>query len=177
MSTALVPPLSDDDHVRGAADAPLELVMYGDFQCPYCRAAQSVVRRVQDRLADRLRFGFRHLPITQKHPFAQAAAEASEAAAAQDRFWDYHDALYEGQERLRSDGALIEIAGELGLDGERVARELEEGRWRERVERDARSAVDSGARGTPTFYVNGSLHDDVYDAGTLVDALTAGAAR
>ena len=177
MSTALTPPLSDEDHVRGSADAPLELVMYGDFQCPYCRAAQSVVRRVEERLGDSVRFGFRHLPITQKHPYAQAAAEASEAAGAQGRFWDYHDALYENQERLRSEGALVDIAAEVGLDRGRVARELEEGRWRERVERDARSALESGARGTPTLYVNGSLHDDVYDAGTLVDALTAGAVR
>ena len=174
MSTQLTPPLLDDDHMLGPADAPLELVMYGDFQCPYCLAAQSVVRRVRDRLGDRLRFAFRHLPIVEKHPMALPAAEASEAAAAQGRFWEYHDALYESQPRL-SDAELTRIAGALGLDVERFSEELAGGAWRARVERDMESAVSSGARGTPTFFVNSRLHDDVYDAGSLVEALTAAA--
>ena len=173
MSAALSPPLGDGDHVLGPPDAPLELVMYGDFQCPYCLAAQSVVRRVRERLGDRLRYAFRHLPIRERHPMAEAAAEASEAAGAQGRFWEYHDALYANQARL-SDRELLAIASGLDLDSDRIERELAEGRWRERVERDLRSAIDSGARGTPTFFTGGRLHENVYDAGTLVDALTAG---
>jgi protein-disulfide isomerase len=167
----LIPPLEPLDHVRGNADAPLELVMFGDFQCPYCLAAQAVVRRVRERLGERLRFAFRHLPISERHPMAQAAAEASEAAAAQGRFWEYHDALYVAQPRL-SDRELLAIARALDLDADRLAQELADGTHRERVARDVRSAQDSGATGTPTFFVNGRRHDDVYDAGTLVAALS-----
>ncbi len=146
--------------------------MFGDFQCPYCLAAQSVVRRVRERLGDRLLFAFRHLPIPEKHPMAEAAAEASEAAAAQGGFWKYHDALYQSQSRL-SDEELLAIARRLELDSGRLAAELTERRWHDRVARDVRSALESGATGTPAFFVNGRLHEDVYDAGSLVAALDA----
>ena len=146
--------------------------MFGDFQCPFCLAAQSVIGRVRDRLGERLMFAFRHLPIREKHPMAEGAAEASEAAAAQGRFWEYHDALYERQPDL-SPALFAELAESLGLDLARFEGELREGRWRERVERDMRSAAASGARGTPTFFINGQLHDDAYDAGSLVAALTS----
>ena len=172
MSGQLTPPLEPDDHVQGRPDAPLELVMFSDFQCPYCRTAQDVVRDVRERLGDQLLFAFRHCPITDKHRFAQAAAEASEAAAAQGQFWQYHDALYVAQARL-SDQELLAIAERLGLDAERVAQELANGRWRERVARDVRSAIASGVPGTPTFFVNGRRHDDGYDADVLVAALEA----
>lgn len=171
-SPALTPPLEKGDHVLGSAGAPLELVMFGDFQCPYCLAAQGVVRRVRERLGERLLFGFRHLPIPSRHPVAEAAAEASESAAAQDRFWDYHDALYAAQPRL-SEAELLAVADSVGLDAGRVESDLRDGTWRSLVERDVRSAEASGARGTPAFYVNGHLHTDVYDAGSLVAALQA----
>jgi protein-disulfide isomerase len=170
----LIPPLEPLDHVRGdpaPPTPPRELTMFGDFQCPYCLAAQAVVRRVRERLGDELRFAFRHLPIAERHPIAQAAAEASEAAAAQGRFWECHDALYAAQPRL-SDRELLAIARALELDAERVERELADGTHRARVARDVESARRSGATGTPTFFVNGRRHDDVYDAGTLVAALT-----
>jgi NhaA family Na+:H+ antiporter len=175
VSDRLDPPLEPIDHVLGPEDAPLELVMFGDFQCPYCLAAQSVLRRVRHRLDGRLRYGFRHLPIAEKHPMARAAAEASEAAAAQGAFWAYHDALYLAQSRL-SDRELLVIAADLELDAERLERELGEGRWADRVERDLASARRGGAQGTPTFFVNGVRYDDVYDAGSLVAALEASAA-
>ena len=170
MPDRLSPPLGHDDHVAGPPDAPLELVMYGDFQCPYCAAAQPILRRVRERLDGRLRFAFRHLPLEDVHPDAGRAAEASEAAAARGRFWEFHDAAYAAQQRLSRE-ELLAIARTLGLDDAAMARELDEGRWRERVERDVRSAAASGVRGTPTFFVNGRRHDDVYDAGTLVAAL------
>ena len=173
MPGALSPPLDGSDHVRGPEGAPLELVMYGDFQCPYCLASQAVLRRVHDRLGDRLRFAFRHMPVVQRHPLAEIAAEASEAAAAQGRFWEYHDALFAAQQRL-SEEAFGAIAGELGLDAGRLQGEVDEGVWRERVQRDVRSAQASGVTGTPAFFVNGRLHEDVYDAGSLVAALEAG---
>jgi Na+:H+ antiporter, NhaA family len=172
VTERLDPPLEDIDHVLGADGAPLELVMFGDFQCPYCLAAQSVVRRVRDRLGDRLRYAFRHLPIPEKHPMAQASAEASEAAAAQGRFWEYHDGLYAAQSRL-SDAELLVIARDLGLDAGRLEREVAERRWAERVDRDLQSALRGGAQGTPTWFVNGTRYADVYDAGSLVAALTA----
>ena len=97
MPDPLDPPLGPDDHVRGRADAPYELVMYGDFECPYCAAVQSILARVQSRLGDDLRFAFRHLPLDSVHPHAQHAAEAAEAAAAQGAFWEMHDALFAGR--------------------------------------------------------------------------------
>ena len=172
MDATLTPPLDSNDHLRGDLELPLQLLMFGDFQCPFCLGAQSVLRRVRERLGDQLVFGFRHLPIPEKHPLAMLAAEASEAAAAQGRFWDYYDALYKAQPRL-AEGTMLEVAGEIGLDVERVAAELESGAHRERIERDLRSAEASGATGTPTFFVNGRRHFGAYDAGSLVEELEA----
>jgi len=165
----LSPPLEAVDHVRGEPGAPLELVMFGDFQCPFCLGAQSVLRRVRERLGDRLLFGFRHLPIPERHPLAPLAAEASEAAAAQDRFWDYHDALFAAQPRL-SPETIFAVAGDLGLDPERMRAEVDSGAHRDRVARDLASAEASGATGTPTFFVNGVRFFGAYDAGSLVEA-------
>jgi len=172
VDATLTPPLDSNDHLRGDLELPLQLLMFGDFQCPFCLGAQSVLRRVRERLGDQLVFGFRHLPIPEKHPLAMLAAEASEAAAAQGRFWDYYDALYKAQPRL-AEGTMLEVAGEIGLDVERVAAELESGAHRERIERDLRSAEASGATGTPTFFVNGRRHFGAYDAGSLVEELEA----
>jgi Na+:H+ antiporter, NhaA family len=166
----LSPPLDDLDHVRGEREASLELVMFGDFQCPFCLGAQSVLRRVRERLGDRLVFAFRHLPIPERHPLAPLAAEASEAAAAQGSFWKYHDALYVAQPRLSGE-LVFELGAELGLDVERMRAEVEAGLHRPRVERDLSSAEASGATGTPTFFVNGRRHWGAYDAGSLVEEL------
>ena len=167
-----IPELGPDDHVDGPADAPLELVMYGDFQCPYCAAAQSILRRVRERLDGRLRFAFRHMPLHDVHPDAQGAAEASEAAAAQDAFWPMHDRLYAARGRLSSED-LPGHAAALGLDAERVRRELTGGVHTARVARDAASAAAAGVTGTPAFFANGVLHDGAFDAGSLIAALGA----
>ena len=172
MDDLLSPPLEDLDHVRGERGAPLELVMFGDFQCPYCLGAQSILRRVRDRLGDRLVFGFRHLPIPERHPLAPLAAEASEAAAAQGKFWEFHDALYANQPRLSRE-TILGLAGEHGLDVERMEAEIDSGAHRDRIARDVASAEASGATGTPTFYVNGKRFFGAYDAGSLVEALEA----
>jgi protein-disulfide isomerase len=170
----LSPPLDDLDHLRGERGAPLELVMFGDFQCPFCLGAQSVLRRVRERLGERLLFGFRHLPIPERHPLAPLAAEASEAAAAQGRFWEYHDALFAIQPKLSRE-TMLEAAGELGLDVERMEAEIDAGAHRDRVARDLASAEASGATGTPTFFVNGERLYGAYDAGSLIEALEGGA--
>jgi NhaA family Na+:H+ antiporter len=165
-----VPPLNADDHVAGPADAPLELIMYGDFQCPYCTAAQRIVDRVRTRLDGRLRFVFRHLPLHEVHPDAQRAAEAAEAAAAQGRFWEMHDALYSNGGQFSLDD-LSAVAKRLGLDVERFRAELIDGTYTARVERDAEGARAAGIAATPAFIVNGSRHNESFDAGSLVEAL------
>lgn len=175
MDEPLSPPLEDIDHVRGERGAELELVMFGDFQCPFCLGAQSILRRVRDRLGDRLTFAFRHLPIPEKHPLAPLAAQASEAAGAQGRFWEYHDALFAAQPRLSRD-TMIAVARDLGLDAERLATEIDAGAYAERIDRDLASAMASGATGTPTFFANGLRHAGAYDATSLIEALEAGAA-
>jgi len=172
VAELLSPPLETIDHVRGEAGAPLELVMFGDFQCPFCLGAQKSLRRVRERLGEQLLFGFRHLPIPEKHPLAMEAAEASEAAAAQGSFWDYHDALYPAQPKLSRE-TMLEVGRELGLDAERIARELDSGVHRDRIARDLASAGRSGATGTPTFFVNGERLYGAYDASSLVEALEA----
>ena len=159
--------------MRGEAGAPLELVMFGDFQCPFCLGAQSVLRRVRERLGEQLLFGFRHMPIPERHPLAPMAAEASEAAAAQGRFWEYHDALFVAQPRL-SPETIFEVGEDLGLDVERMRAEVDSGVHHDRVARDLASAEASGATGTPTFFVNGVRFFGAYDAGSLVEALESG---
>ena len=166
----LSPPLGPGDHVDGPTDAPLELVMYGDFQCPFCTAAQPIVRRVRDRLAGRLRFAFRHFPLEETHPDARRAAEASEAAAAQEAFWPMHDALYANRGRLGLDD-VVGLARRLGLDADRVRAELADGTHAPRVERDVASGRASGVDGTPTFFINGRRHHGAFDAQSLIAAL------
>ena len=170
MADLLSPALGPDDHVDGPPNAPLELVMYGDFQCPYCSAAQGILRRVRDRLDGRLRFAFRHFPIPEIHPDAQRAAEASEAAAAQGAFWPMHDALYALGGRLGLDDVVV-AAGRAGVDGARVREDLARGVWAERVARDAASGEAAGVAGTPTFFVNGVRHRGAFDAQSLIAAL------
>jgi Na+:H+ antiporter, NhaA family len=172
VDATLTPPLENVDHIRGEIGRPLELVMFGDFQCPFCLGAQSVLRRVHERLGDRLVFAFRHLPIPERHPLAPLAAEAGEAAAAQGSFWEYHDALFAAQPKLSRE-TMLAVATDLGLDAERLAAEIDSGAHRERVERDLRSAAASGATGTPSFFVNGERHYGAYDASSLVEALEA----
>ena len=168
----LPPPLGPGDHVKGPPDAPYGLLMYGDFQCPFCNAAQPILARVRDRLPGRLRFAFRHFPLRDKHPDAERAAQASEAAAAQGAFWPMHDALYGARGELGL-ATILRLAGGLGLDAERIAAELEQGTHAARVERDVRSGLAAGVDGTPAFFVNGARHLGGYDAQSLIAALQA----
>ena len=170
MTVLLATPLDTDDHVAGPPDAPLELVMYGDFQCPFCSAAQPILRRVRDRLDGRLRFAFRHLPLTGVHPDAQRAAEASEAAAAQGAFWPMHDALYGLRGRLGVED-IAGAAAALGLDVPRLREELAAGTHVARVQADVESGIASGVGGTPTFFVGGERHAGAFDAQSLIAAL------
>jgi formate-nitrite transporter family protein len=168
----LTPPLSAEDHVDGPDRAELELVMYGDFQCPYCTAAYPILRRVRDQLGPRLLFAFRHFPLREIHPDAELAAEASEAAAAQGAFWEMHDRMYESRGALGRED-LIGYADELGLDSGRVASELDSEVHRPRVQRDLDGGLASGVTGTPGFFVGGRLHHGSFDAASLIAALEA----
>ena len=140
------------DHIRGPVEAPLTLLEFADFECPFCGQATGVVEELRQRFGDELRYVFRHLPLTDVHEHAELAAEAAEAAAAQGRFWEYHDMLYQHQDELEFED-LLGYAGELDLDVERFARELELGVHAGRVLEDVVSAEASGARATPTFFV------------------------
>ncbi|GAB3302253.1 hypothetical protein GCM10027451_06330 [Geodermatophilus aquaeductus] len=161
------------DHVRGPADAPLTLVEYGDFECPFCGRATGAIEEVRERFGDRLRYVFRHLPLVDVHPHARLAAEAAEAAAAQGRFWEMHDRLFAAQDRL-TPGDLLEHAAAIGLDVPRFARDLGAGRHARRVQEDVDSAEASGVEGTPTFFVHGRRHTGPHDADSLAAALLAG---
>jgi protein-disulfide isomerase len=168
---ALTQPVSEDrDHVQGPAEAAVTLVEYGDYECPYCGAAYPIIKEVQERMGERLRFVFRNFPITTSHPHAEQAAEAAEAAAAQGRFWQMHDLLYENQQRL-GDEDLRAYAGQLGLEVEPFDQELAEHVHAPRVREDFMSGVRSGVNGTPTFYINGLRYDDSYELDTLLAAL------
>jgi protein-disulfide isomerase len=168
----LTPPVSERDHVRGSPHAPVTLLEFGDYECPYCGAAHPIVRRVQQRIGDRMRFVFRHFPLVQVHPHAETAAEAAEAAGAQGMFWEMYDALFEHQYAL-DDLHLIEYATEIGLDVARFQLEVASHVHAARVREDYLSALRSGANGTPTFFINGQRHDGSYDEQTLVSALEA----
>jgi protein-disulfide isomerase len=172
VADRLSEPVHAGDHVLAGPGADLELVMYGDFECPYCLAAQGILARVRTRLADRLRFVYRHFPLDGVHPLARQAAEASEAAAAQDAFWPMHDALYRAQGRLET-ADLLRIARELGLDAGQVEQELRDGTHAARVQRDVDAGRVSGVTGTPGFFANGVRLDGAFDAGSLVAALRA----
>ena len=162
------------DHIQGAVDAAVTLVEYGDYECPYCGAAYPIVKELQARMGERLRFVFRNFPITTSHPHAEQAAEAAEAAAAQGRFWEMHDVLYENQKRL-GDQDLRAYAEKVGVDVQSFDQELAEHVHAARVREDFMSGVRSGVNGTPTFYIDGARHDDSYDLDTLLTALERGA--
>jgi protein-disulfide isomerase len=168
---ALTSPVTEGrDHLQGPADAAVTLVEYGDYECPYCGAAYPIIKEVQARMGDRLRFVFRNFPISTSHPHAELAAEAAEAAAAQGQFWAMHDLLYENQQRLRVND-LHAYAERIGLDLERFDHELAEHIHAARVHEDFLSGVRSGVNGTPSFYINGTRHDDSFDTETLLTAL------
>jgi Na+/H+ antiporter NhaA len=158
------------DRVRGDPAAPLELVEFADFECPFCGRATGMVEELRERFGDRLRYVVRHLPLTDVHAHAEMAAEAAEAAAAQGRFWEYHDVLFEHQDALEVED-LIGYAQDVGADVDRFVGDLEERRFEARVREDVGSAEASGATGTPTFFVNGRRHVGPYDADTLAREL------
>lgn len=166
----LVPPVHDGDHTLGPASAPVTLVEFGDYECPFCGAAQQSVREVLRVGGNRIRFAFRHFPLGEIHPHAKLAAEAAEAAGAQGRFWEMHELLFANQRALRP-GDLLQHAAAVGLDLTRFAAELEQHRHAAAVRQHFLSGLRSGVNGTPSFFVNDVRHDGGYDVESLLSAV------
>ena len=158
------------DHIRGPDAAPVTLVEYGDYECPYCGRAEPVVRELLDSFGDDVRYVWRHLPLNDVHPNAQTAAEAAEAAAAQGAFWPMNDLLLRHQDALTPED-LAEYARQLDLDVERFWDGLSRREYADRVAEDVASADSSGVAGTPTFFINGKRHQGAYDIDTLTNAV------
>ena len=170
QSATLTQPVSARDHAEGPADAPLVLVEYGDYQCPYCGAAYPVVKRLQKKLGKKLRFVFRNFPLTQAHPYALIAAEAAEAAELQGKFWEMHDLLFEQQTLLKPD--IIPLwAKRIRLNVEQFGKDIEQDVVEKRIREDRQSGIRSGVNGTPTFYINGTRYDGPPDYASLLAAL------
>jgi protein-disulfide isomerase len=169
-SATLTPPVSARDHAQGPASAPITLVEFGDYQCPYCGAAYPVVKQLQKTLGKKLRFIFRNFPLTQAHPYALVAAEAAEAAALQGKFWEMHDLIYENQASLEPD-ILPEWAVTVGLDVKKFGAAIQQGEITKRIKEDRMSGITSGVNGTPCFFINGIRYDDMPDYDSLLAAL------
>lgn len=165
-------PVGERDHIQGPATAPITLVEYGDYQCPYCGQAYPIVKELQERLGKKLRFVFRNFPLSTMHPHAEHAAEAAETAGVHGKFWEMHDMLYENQEALE-DGALVQYASALGLDSSQFTSEMTKHTQVARVREDFMSGARSGVNGTPTFFINGVRHDDSFELDVLLKAMEA----
>jgi len=157
MST-LRPAVSSKDNIQGSASAPIELVEYGDYQCPHCGRAYPILKNIQAKLGDQLKFVFRNFPLSKIHPNATHAAIATEAAARQHKFWEMHDYIFEHQNRL-DDGSLVRYATHLRLDAAQFASDFEKQELAQKVEDDFESGVRSGVNGTPSFFINGQKYD------------------
>ena len=168
--TDLKPPVSDRDHIQGETDARLTLVEYGDFQCPHCRMAHAIVRRLQKRLGADLRFVFRHFPLVEIHPMAEPAAEAAEYAASAGKFWAMHDAIFEHQDQL-SPEMLVATLERLSLDGEAGMEAMEEHRFADRIEEDMEGAEAIGVHATPDLFHQRKAVPGRVATGSLLEAL------
>jgi protein-disulfide isomerase len=163
-------PVGPDDWTDGPADAPVTLVEYGDFECPHCGSMEPVLQELRQRMGPRMRFVYRHFPLTSSHPHAASAAEAAEAAGAQGAFWPMHDAIFANQQAL-TDPDLVRYAAALGLDAAAVAEALRSHTYEPNVREDFMSGVRSGVSGTPTFFINGVRYDGNYDLESLTRAV------
>ena len=172
MENFTVPEITADDHVLGPGDAPVTVVEYGDYECPFCRGAARDLHRMLDLYPGSIRFVFRNFPIPQLHPHAEQAAEAAEAAAAQGKFWEMYELLLDPSSGLDLD-SLLGYARDLGLDPDRFGQEITEGAYAAKIERDIQAGVESGVNATPKFYVDGRRIDGKVPLDGLEDAIRA----
>ena len=160
------------DHIRGSVNnAPITLVEYGDYECPYTGMAYPIVRElIREFGNDKIRFVFRNFPLNDIHPHAQHAAEAAEAAAAQEKFWQMHDYLFEHQKAL-DDGHLLEYAQKIGLEIHKFKNEVSRHLYAPLIEQSLKGGIDSGVEGTPTFFINGVRYEDSFDLKAFSETL------
>jgi protein-disulfide isomerase len=170
MNGFLAPDIADRDHIRGTPGAPIRLLIYGDYECPYTRKALISLAQVRAQMGDGLLFAFRNFPLTEIHPHAFNAALAAEAADLQGKFWEMHDLLFGRQHEL-TDHDLLSHAAYVGLDGDRFRADFADRKGLPRIEADVESGVRSGVEGTPSIFINGKPHRDAYDSTSLIDAL------
>lgn len=168
----LTEPVSAMDHVRGPEHAPVTVVEYGDFECPNCKQAAPAIKLLLERFAEQVRFAYRHYPLEEVHPHALMAAQAAECAGAQGQFWPMHDLLFEHQLHLKVN-QLHGYAERLPIDMVRYSAEMDDQVYLQRIREHQRSGRDSGVRGTPTFFVNGRIHDVSFGIHSLFDAVQA----
>lgn len=169
----LVVAVGERDHAQGPADAPVTLVEYGDYECPYCGRAYPIIKKIQQEMGKQLRFVFRNFPLNTIHEHASVAAQAAEAAGAQGKFWEMHDILYEHQDDL-ADADLGQYALRIGLEIYRFQKEMGEETFARRVRDDFRGGIKSGVNGTPTFFINGERYEGKLDYEELKAAVKAG---
>jgi protein-disulfide isomerase len=160
------------DRIRGSINAPISIVEYGDYECPYTGMAYPIVKEIMKQFNTKVYFVFRNFPLVDIHPNAQHAAEAAEVAAAQDKFWQMHDYLFEHQKEL-DHSHLLQYAGKLGLDINKFNKELSGHTYSPLIEESLKTGIDSGVEGTPTFFVNGERYEDSWDLETFSNFLKA----
>jgi protein-disulfide isomerase len=170
MASRLEPPVNAKDHIQGNKNAPLELVEYGDYQCPHCGSAYPMIKTVQEAMGDNLKFVFRNFPLSDAHPDAFNAAVAAEAAGLQNKFWEIHDIIYENQELLDWKH-LLAYAKKIGLDVVRFKADVEKESITVKVEADFESGVRSGVNGTPSFFINGEKYEGSWEPEELSEYL------
>lgn len=166
MSLTILP----EDHFQGSLKAPVQLMEYADYQCPYCGQAYYVIKDIQKRLGDKLVFIFRNFPIPELHPYAISAAIAAEVAAEQGKFWEMHDIIFKNQKHLQDD-FLFDYARQIGLDMPRFETGIKDKRYFEKVRKDFDSGVKNGVQGTPAFFVNGRFYSGNWMEPEFVDFL------
>lgn len=170
MPGQLKPAVNSRDHIQGNKNASLELVEYGDYQCPHCGRAYAVLKEVQEAMGNNLKFVFRNFPLSDAHPDAFNAAVATEAAGLQNKFWEMHDIIYENQEQLDWKH-LLGYAKKIGLEMVRFTADVERDSVTAKVEDDFESGVRSGVNGTPSFFINGVKYEGGRDADDLIEYL------
>jgi protein-disulfide isomerase len=170
MSTQLKPPVNDNDHIEGNPKAPIELVEYGDYECPHCGRAYPIIKDIQKRMGEKLKFVFRNFPLTEIHPDAFSAALAAEAAERQKKFWEMHDIIFEHQRHLSTENILA-YAKRIGLNMAEFSKDIQQDILANKVENDIESGIRSGVNGTPSFFVNGAKYNGNWEDEEFVDFL------
>lgn len=167
---ALKLPVNERDHIQGNPDASIELVEYGDYECPYCASAHLEIKKVQKQLGNKLKFVFRNFPLTNIHRHALKAAIASEVAGDMNKFWEMHDILFKNQ-RYLSDEDLVGYAEKIGLDAEIFEKKIPDAKYEEKVEQDLESGLRSGVNQTPSFFINGQKYEGDSSATMILEYL------